>query len=81
MLHLFGIEMAVPGIIPACLASGDSSTAQRHRGAVLMSALTLAQQGGGTLTRPFLAALRHGLRLAAAVLIGVLPHSPRPFAT
>ena len=76
MLHLFGIVIAMPGLIPACLAKGESKTAQRHLGELLSKAPTLAQQAGGTLALALPAALRHGLRLAAADLIGVLPQSP-----
>lgn len=76
MLHFFGIAMAIAGLIPACFAKGDNKTAQRHFGAVFIRAPTLVQQAGGTLALAFLAALRHGLKLVAAVLIGVLPHSP-----
>ncbi|PON79219.1 hypothetical protein PanWU01x14_013350 [Parasponia andersonii] len=76
MLHRFGIVIAMPGLIPACLAKGESKTAHRHLGALLIKAPTLAQQAGGTLAPALPAALRHGLRLAAADLIGVIPHSP-----
>lgn len=76
ILHLFGIVMAIPGLIPACFANGDKRTAHRHLGAVLSNAPTLAQQAGGTFALAFPAAPRHGLKLAAADPIGVLPHSP-----
>lgn len=81
MLHLLGIVMAMATLIPACFAKGESRTAQRHLGAVLIKAPTLAQQAGGTLALAFPAALRQGLRLAAADLIGVLPHSPAASAS
>lgn len=80
MLHRFGIEMAIPGLIPAFLAKGDNKTAQRHFGALLIKAPTLLQQAGGTLALAFFAELKHGLRLAAADPIGVFPHSPAPSA-
>ena len=76
MLHRFGMPMAIPGMIPACFANGDSKIAQRHFGEALSKAPTLAQQAGGTLALAFLAAPKHGLKLAAADLMGVLPHSP-----
>ena len=68
--------MAIPGLIPACFARGDSNTAQRHFGAVLIKEPTLEQQVGGTAALALPAALKHGLKLAAADLIGVFPHSP-----
>lgn len=64
------------GLIPACFAKGDNKTAHRHFGAVLIKAPTLVQQVGGTLALTFLAELKHGLKLVAADLIGVFPHSP-----
>lgn len=76
MLQRFGMVIAIPGLIPACFAKGDNKTAQRHFGAVLIKAPTLEQQVGGTWAAAFPAALKHGLKLAAAVLIGVFPHSP-----
>lgn len=76
MLHLFGIVIAIAGLIPACFAKGDNKTAQRHFGAVFIRAPTLVQQVGGTFALKFPAALKHGLKLVAADLIGVLPHSP-----
>ena len=76
MLQRFGMVMAIPGLIPAFFAKGDSNTAQRHFGAVLIKGPTLEQQDGGTAALAFPAALKHGLRLAAAVQIGVFPHSP-----
>lgn len=66
MLHRFGMVIAIPGLIPACFAKGDSKTAQRHFGAVLINALTLVQQVGGTLALAFPAAAKHGLKLVAA---------------
>lgn len=76
ILHLFGIVIAMAGLIPACFAKGDNKTAHRHFGAVLIKAPTLVQQVGGTLALTFLAELKHGLKLVAADLIGVFPHSP-----
>ena len=76
MLQRFGMVMAIPGLIPACFAKGDNRTAQRHFGAVLIKAVTLEQQAGGTAALAFPAAPKHGLKLAAADLIGVFPHSP-----
>lgn len=76
MLQRFGMVMAIPGLIPACFARGDSNTAQRHFGAVLIKEPTLEQQVGGTAALALPAALKHGLKLAAADLIGVFPHSP-----
>jgi hypothetical protein len=76
MLQRFGMVMAIPGLIPACFARGDSNTAQRHFGAVLIKEPTLEQQVGGTAALTLPAALKHGLKLAAADLIGVFPHSP-----
>lgn len=76
MLHRFGMVIAIPGLIPACFAKGDSKTAQRHFGAVLINALTLVQQVGGTLALAFPAAAKHGLKLVAADWMGVFPHSP-----
>ena len=76
ILHLFGMVMAVAGLILACLARGDKRTAQRHLGAVLSKAPTLAQQANGTFAFTLLTAPKHGLRLAAADPIGVFPHSP-----
>ena len=76
MLHRLGIVIAIAGLIPACFAKGDSRTAQRHRGSVLINPLTLVQQVGGTFAVAFFAALKQGLKLAAAERIGVLPHSP-----
>jgi hypothetical protein len=76
MLQRFGMVMAIPGLIPACFAKGDNRTAQRHFGAVLIKAATLEQQAGGTAALAFPAAPKHGLKLAAADLIGVFPHSP-----
>lgn len=76
MLHRLGIVIAIPGLIPACFAKGDNKTAQRHLGAVLIKAPTLAQQAGGTLALTFPAAVKQGLKLAAADPIGVFPHSP-----
>lgn len=70
------MAIAIPGMIPACFANGDNKIAQRHLGEVLSKAPTLAQQAGGTLALAFRAAPRHGLKLAAADLIGVLPHPP-----
>ncbi|CAI0458388.1 unnamed protein product [Linum tenue] len=70
--------MATPGLIPACLAKGDSSTAQRHLGAALISPPTFEQHAGGTAALAFRAALKHGLRLAAAALIGVFPQALPP---
>jgi len=80
MLHLFGMVIAVARLILACLARGDNRTAQRHLGAVLSKAPTLVQQAKGTFAFTLLAALRQGLRLAAADPIGVFPHSPAPSA-
>lgn len=79
MLQRFGIAIAMPGLIPAFLANGDNNTAHRHLGAVFINAPTLAQHMGGTLALAFLATLKHGLKLAAAVGIGVRPHSPAPW--
>ena len=76
MLHRFGTVIPIAALIPACFAKGDNKTAQRHLGEVLIMALTLVQQAGGTLALAFPAALKQGLKLAAAVLIGVFPHSP-----
>jgi len=81
MLHLFGMVIAVAGLIFACLARGDKRTAQRHLGAVLSKAPTLAQQANGTFALTLLTAPKHGLRLAAADPIGVFPHSPAPSAS
>lgn len=78
MLQRLGIVIAMAGLIPACFVKGDSKTAQRHFGAVLINAPTFEQQRGGTLAFAFPAALKHGLKLVAADLIGVLPHSPAP---
>ncbi|CAI0458349.1 unnamed protein product [Linum tenue] len=78
MLQRLGIVMATPGLIPACLAKGDSSTAQRHLGAALISPPTFEQHAGGTAALAFRAALKHGLRLAAAALIGVFPQALPP---
>ena len=58
------------------LCQSDNRTAQRHFGAVLIKAVTLEQQAGGTAALAFPAAPKHGLKLAAADLIGVFPHSP-----
>jgi len=80
MLHLFGMVIAVARLILACLARGDNRTAQRHFGAVLSKAPTLAQQAKGTFAFTLLTALKQGLRLAAADPIGVFPHSPAPSA-
>lgn len=66
MLQRLGTPIAIPGLIPAFLAKGESMTAQRQRGLVLMRAPTLAQQTGGTLPLGFFVAGKHGLRLAAA---------------
>ncbi|KAF9673829.1 hypothetical protein SADUNF_Sadunf10G0064600 [Salix dunnii] len=76
MLQRFGMVRAIPGLIPACFARGDSIIAHRHFGAVLIKAATLEQQVGGTAALAFPAAPKHGLKLAAADLIGVFPHSP-----
>ena len=76
MLHRFGTVIPIAGLIPACFAKGDNKTAQRHLGEVLIKALILVQQAGGTLALAFPAAFKQGLKLAAAVLIGVFPHSP-----
>ena len=76
MLHRFGIVIPIAALIPACFAKGDNKTAQRHLGEVLIKALILVQQAGGTLALAFPAAFKQGLKLAAAVLIGVFPHSP-----
>lgn len=73
--------MATAGFIPACLAKGDKNTAHKHLGDLVISAETLVQQGGGTLALPSLEAVKHGLKLAAAVLIGVFPHSPAATTT
>nr|KYP52764.1 hypothetical protein KK1_025298 [Cajanus cajan] len=73
--------MAVAGLILACFARGDRRTAQRHLGAVLSKAPTLAQHAKGTFAFTLLTAPKHGLRLAAADPIGVLPHSPAPSAS
>ncbi|KAJ7954461.1 hypothetical protein O6P43_026040 [Quillaja saponaria] len=81
MLHRFGTVIAMPGLILACFAKGDNRTAQRHLGEVLIKAPTLAQQAGRTLTLAFPAAAKHGLRLVAADLMGVLPHSPAASAS
>jgi len=81
MLHLFGMVIAVATLILACLARGDSRTAQRHFGVVLSKAPTLLQQARGTFAFTLLTALKQGLRLAAADPIGVFPHSPAPSAT
>ncbi|CAI0552822.1 unnamed protein product [Linum tenue] len=78
MLQRLGMVMATPGLIPACLAKGDSSTAQRHLGAALISPPTLEQHAGGTAALAFRAALKHGLRLAAAAPIGVFPQALPP---
>lgn len=80
MLHLFGIVMAIAGLIPAFFARGDRRTAQRHLGALFINALTLVQHAGVTLALTLEAAPRHGLRLVAAAFIGVRPHSPAAFA-
>lgn len=66
MLHRLGMVMAIAGLIPAFLAKGESTTAQRHLGAVLINAVTLVQQVGGTLALAFPAALKQELKLAAA---------------
>ncbi|KAE8667269.1 hypothetical protein F3Y22_tig00112428pilonHSYRG00051 [Hibiscus syriacus] len=76
MLHRLGMEIATPGMIPACFANGDNKMAQRHLGDVRIKAPTLAQHAGGTLALAFRDAPKHGLKLAAADLIGVLPHAP-----
>lgn len=81
MLHLFGTVIAVVGLILACFASGDNRTAQRHLGEVLSKAPTLAQHAGGTFALTLRVAPKHGLRLAAADPIGVLPHSPAASAS
>lgn len=78
MLQRLGIEIAIPGLIPAFLAKGDNKTAQRHLGALFINAPTLLQQAGGAFALPFFAAARHGLKLAAADPMGVFPHSPAP---
>ena len=70
------MPIAIPGLIPACFANGDNKIAQRHLGEVLSKAPTLEQQVGGTFAFAFPAAPKHGLKLAAADLIEVLPHSP-----
>jgi len=75
------MEIAIPGLMPASFAAGDSRTAQRHLGAVRINALTLAQHGGGALAPGFLAASKQGLKLAAASSTGVYPHSPAAVAT
>ena len=80
MLHLLGIVMATAGLIPAFPAKGESRTAQRHLGAVLINALTFPQQIGVTLALALRAAPKQGLKLVAAALIGVLPHSPAALA-
>ncbi|KAE8710114.1 hypothetical protein F3Y22_tig00110327pilonHSYRG00033 [Hibiscus syriacus] len=76
MLHRLGMAIAIPGMIPACFANGDNNKAQRHLGEVRIKAPTLAQQAGGTLALAFRDAPKHGLKLAAADLIGVLPQAP-----
>lgn len=75
MLHLLGIVMAIPGLIPACLAKGERITAHKHLGAVLIKAVTLEQHGGVTRALVFRAAAKQGVMLAAAAGIGVFPHS------
>jgi hypothetical protein len=76
MLHLLGTVIAIAGLIFACLARGDKRTEQRHLGEVLSKAPTLAQQAGETFALTLRVAPKHGLKLAAADPIGVLPHSP-----
>lgn len=78
MLHRLGMPIAIAGFIPAWIANGESKTAQRHFGAVLIKALTLVQHIGGTLALAFPPAAKHGLKLRAADRIGVFPHSPAP---
>jgi hypothetical protein len=81
MLQRFGIVIAMAGLIPACFARGESKTAQRHLGDILIMAPTLVQHVGGTLALAFPAALKQGLKLAAADLMGVFPHSPAASTT
>jgi hypothetical protein len=76
MLHLLGTVIAIAGLILACLARGDKRTEQRHLGEVLSKAPTLAQHAGETFALTLRVAPKHGLKLAAADPIGVLPHSP-----
>ena len=76
MLHRLGMPIAIAGLIPALIAKGESKTAQRHFGAVVIKALTLVQHMGGTLALGFPPAAKHGLKLSAADRIGVLPHAP-----
>lgn len=76
MLHLLGIVTAIAGLTPAFLAAGDSNAAHRHFGEVFSKAPILPQHAGGTFVLPFLAAPRHGIRLAA----GAFPHPPFPAA-
>lgn len=76
MLHLLAIVMAIPGLIPACLAKGERRTAHKHLGAVFIKAATFEQHGGETLALTFRAAAKQAVMLAVAEGIGVLPHSP-----
>lgn len=76
ILQRLGMVIAIAGFIPACFAKGDNKTAQRHLGAALIKAPTFEQQIGGTGDLAFPAAPKQGLKLAAADLIGVFPHSP-----
>ncbi|KVH96130.1 hypothetical protein Ccrd_001794 [Cynara cardunculus var. scolymus] len=68
--------IAIAGFIPAFRANGESKTAQRHFGAVLIKTFTFVQHIGGTLALAFPPAPKHGLKLSAADRMGVLPHSP-----
>ena len=76
MLHRLGMLIAIAGFTPASRATGESNTAQRHFGAVLIKALTFVQHIGGTLALAFPPAPKHRHKLRAAERIGVLPHSP-----
>lgn len=76
MLHRLGMLMATAGFIPAFIANGESNTAHKHLGAVVIKALTLVQHIGGTLALALLPAPKQGLKLSAADRIGVFPHSP-----
>lgn len=76
MLQRLGTVMAMAGFIPACLAKGDKNTAHKHLGDLVIRRETTVQHADGTLALPSLEAAKHGLKLAAAVLVGVFPHSP-----
>lgn len=76
MLQRLGMVIAMAGLIPACLLTGESRIAHKHFGEVLNIAATLLQQAGETLALASLVAARHGVSPNAADSTGVFPHSP-----